>query len=121
MRIVLEVLLDDEQVTPHVVNVIRSKLQSRAAGVLSAHPMSYGARDLNLDYEISVRVEVDEQPGSSWSNPIWYRGYRIYVGDNTPFQYVHDDYDGAPDSYDTRFGRGNSVDECKEEIDDAED
>lgn len=59
MRIVLEVLLDDEQVTPHVVNIISSKLQSHAAGVLSAHQMSYEARNLNLDYEISVRVEVD--------------------------------------------------------------
>lgn len=60
MRIVLEVLLDDEQVTPHVVNSIRSKLQSRAEGVLSAHKISYEARDLDLDYKVSVRVEVDE-------------------------------------------------------------
>lgn len=60
MRIVLEVLLDDEQITPHVMNSIRSRLQSRAEGILSAHQMSYEAMGLNLDHKISVRVEVDE-------------------------------------------------------------
>lgn len=60
MRIVLEVLLDDEQVTPHMMNSIRTSLQNHAEGVLHSHKNYYGAKQRTLDYEVSVRVEVDE-------------------------------------------------------------
>lgn len=30
--------------------------------------------------------------------------------------FQHEDYDGAPDSYDTRFGWGNSEEDCQEKI-----
>lgn len=67
----------------------------------------------------------DRLPGSSWSNPIWYGRWRIYVSDNVeihgyPYEYVHDDYDGSPDADDNRYGLAQSVDECKAEIDSYE-
>lgn len=58
-------------------------------------------------------------PGSCWSNPIWYRDvWRIYessVCEDT-YHYLHDDYDGADDANDHRLGSCNTVEECKEEI-----
>lgn len=59
----------------------------------------------------------------TYYNPIWYRRYRIYLNSDfgPAFKYVHDDYDGAPDAYDDRNGYGNSIEECKEQIDDIED
>lgn len=68
----------------------------------------------------------DRLPGSSWSNPIWYRKYRIYVGEpqygaQFAYAYVHDDFDGAPDAHDKRHGYAATVEEAKEEIDDIED
>ena len=60
----------------------------------------------------------DRIPGTTWDNPIWYRGkWRIYIGDWTNYEYVHDDYDGAEDSCDNRCGYGESVETCKAEID----
>ena len=54
-----------------------------------------------------------------------YRGYRIsYAPKPVPFGYyefVHPDYDGAPDSKDRRCGLGNSVEDCKAQIDEIED
>jgi hypothetical protein len=64
----------------------------------------------------------DRLPGSSWSNPIWYRKHwRIYmnwysvIGDE--WTYSHDDWDGAEDSGDDRIGHASTVEACKAEID----
>lgn len=65
----------------------------------------------------------DRLPGSSWSNPIWYRDkWRIYLGDpeyghQFTYQYSHDDYDGAPDARDKRAGYAATVEACKRQID----
>lgn len=37
----------------------------------------------------------------------------IYI---IPYQFVHDDYDGADDAYDGRHGFGNSIEDCKDQI-----
>lgn len=64
----------------------------------------------------------DRLPGSSWSNPIWYREkWRIYLGEPEyghlfTFAYMHDDYDGAEDAHDTRHGYGATIEACKQEI-----
>ena len=66
---------------------------------------------------------TDRTPGSSWTNPIWYRRYRIYQSDTVlspPWAYVHDDYDGAEDAHDHRHGYAGSVIEAKVEIDELE-
>lgn len=58
-------------------------------------------------------------PGSCWSNPIWYRDvWRIYESSicDYLYHYTHDDYDGADDANDHRLGSCNTVEECKEEI-----
>ena len=53
-----------------------------------------------------------------------YKDYEIYYEKKpiptTIFDYsfVHKDYDGAPDSGDRRWGFGDSVESCKEWIDD---
>lgn len=65
-------------------------------------------------------------PGTSWSNPIWHRKWRIYVGhpeygSHFAYEFVHDDFDGAPDSQDGRYGSAASIEECKAEIDAMED
>ena len=67
----------------------------------------------------------DRLPGSCWSNPIWYGRWRIYVGEprygsQFAYAYVHDDYDGAPDAYDSRHGYAASIEEAKAEIDEME-
>ena len=62
-------------------------------------------------------------PGSSYSNPIWYDKWRIYVSDHWNlynFDFMHDDYDGAPDSGDRRFGHGQTIEEIKQEIDEGD-
>jgi hypothetical protein len=69
----------------------------------------------------------DRIPGTSHDNPIWHRGYRIYISDgHAPggyaYQFVHDDYDPTPvhlydGPSDHRCGFGRSVAECKAEID----
>lgn len=60
----------------------------------------------------------DRIPGSCWSNPIWYKGYRIYVS-YLPFnfEFVHDNYDGAEDANDNRYGWAESVETAKADID----
>lgn len=66
----------------------------------------------------------DRLHGSCWSNPIWHGRWRIYVAASyVPYAYefVHDDYDGAPDANDNRYGFAASVDEAKSEIDELED
>ena len=48
---------------------------------------------------------------------IKYRGYSIYCDrDCTPLKldwnFVHDDYDGAPDANDFRCGREKTIEDC---------
>lgn len=66
----------------------------------------------------------DRIPGSCWDNPIWYGKWRIYVSDSLypegNYEFIHDDYDGAPDAGDKRHGAANTVEACKAEIDDWE-
>lgn len=61
----------------------------------------------------------DRIPGTTWDNPIWYRGFRIYLSGEDhhgyEFYYGHDDLDGNSD--DERYGYCESVDACKAEID----
>lgn len=60
----------------------------------------------------------DRIPGSSWTNPIIYRDvWRIIVGDFIGYDYIHTDYDGAPDSNDNRGGNCPTIEACKAEID----
>lgn len=59
----------------------------------------------------------------TWSEPTWYGNYRIYVNDTpAPYRYCfqHDDYDGAPDGNDNRYGFANSIKDCCDEIDEKE-
>lgn len=63
------------------------------------------------------------QAGTSWSNPVWYRGYRIHYGDTVFAAWVfeHDSYDGAEDAGDNRCGYGDTFQECRDQIDEIED
>lgn len=65
----------------------------------------------------------DRIPGSAYHNPIWYKGYRIFVSDceYVNYEFVHDDYDGAPDANDNRCGYGQTIENCKDQIDEIED
>lgn len=69
----------------------------------------------------------DRLPGSSWSNPIWYRNkWRIYVGEPAygpqfAYAFTHDDFDGAEDANDNRCGHAASIAEAKNTIDEIED
>lgn len=65
----------------------------------------------------------DRLPGSAYDNPIWYRGYRIYLSDlhathDFQFQFSHDNYDGPPDR---RCGLAHSIPGAKKAIDEIED
>lgn len=58
-------------------------------------------------------------PGSSWSNPVWYRDkWRIYTNSYIPgafaaIAYVHDDFDLD----DNRCGYAPTIEAAKAEID----
>lgn len=61
----------------------------------------------------------------TFSNAVKYRGYLIYHNDSIwpnyeKFQFVHKDYDGAPDSKDYRFGYGHTIEDCVEKINERE-
>lgn len=67
----------------------------------------------------------DRIPGSSWSNPIIYRDWLIYLNDYVgpgdhlcAFVFTHKDYDGPEDN---RHGHAATVEACKREIDCIED
>ena len=53
-----------------------------------------------------------------------YRGYIINtdVDGLCPykFQFVHNEYCGAPDSFDKRIGNGDTIEDCIEQINDIE-
>lgn len=65
----------------------------------------------------------DRLPGSSSSNPIEYRGkWRICISAYSlhpqfDWEYWHDDYDGAEDANDHRYGYAASEQGCKDAID----
>ncbi len=61
----------------------------------------------------------DRIPGTTWDNPIWYREWRIHRSDGYTCKwcYVHDDYDGAEDGNDDRYGYCETIEDCKAEID----
>lgn len=65
----------------------------------------------------------DRLPGTSWSNPVWHGRWRIYVnpGFGPAYAYVHDDFDGADDANDNRYGSARTVEEAKAAIDEMED
>lgn len=62
----------------------------------------------------------DRIPGTTWDNPIWYRGWRIYLNDvvydGVEFTYQHDDFDGNSEN-DNRYGFAKTEADCKAEID----
>ena len=68
---------------------------------------------------------ADRIPGSSYDNPLWYRGYRIYTGPypewGAAYEFVSDNYDGAEDANDNRAGHEASLEDCKSRIDEIED
>jgi hypothetical protein len=54
-----------------------------------------------------------------------YGDWRIYVASYSPaarfdWEFVHKDYDGAPDGNDNRCGRGASFQDCIDQIDEIE-
>lgn len=55
----------------------------------------------------------------TYSNPIMYQGYRIFLDDETDprtgFRFLHEDYDGG-DPKDHRHGEGDSVIDCIQQI-----
>lgn len=62
----------------------------------------------------------DRIPGLTYDNPIWYKGWRIYLdayGSPYQFAYCHDDFDGAEDANDSRYGYTHTEAEAKREID----
>lgn len=68
----------------------------------------------------------DRLPGSSYDNPIWYREYRIYLSNiyelsGYKWEFVHNDFDGAPDGNDRRCGHGKELIDCQQAIDEIED
>lgn len=68
---------------------------------------------------------ADRIPGSSYDNPLWYRGYRIFTGPypehGFAYEFVHEEYDGAEDSDDNRAGHAPSLEVCHLLIDVIED
>lgn len=66
----------------------------------------------------------DRLPGTTWDNPVWHGRWRIYVADaesRQNYEFVHDDYDGAPDANDKRIGHAQSVEEAMRLIDEEYD
>lgn len=69
---------------------------------------------------------TDRLPGLTYDNPIWHGKWRIYrsdpmAPDSMAWTYVHDDYDGAPDANDYRFGYAESIEAAKADVDEIED
>lgn len=51
----------------------------------------------------------------TYENALHYRGYLIY-NTGTRYSYVHKEYDGAPDAYDSRLGLAGTIQQCVIEI-----
>lgn len=56
----------------------------------------------------------------TYENPVMYQGYRIHHnGANEkaiPYTFQHEDYDGADDAHDHRYGFGSSIEDCIRQI-----
>lgn len=50
-----------------------------------------------------------------------YKEYTITQGGFMPYEFSHEDYDGAPDAYDPRRGWAYTLEEAMEIIDDIDD
>jgi hypothetical protein len=69
----------------------------------------------------------DRFPGTTYDNPIWHRGYRIFIDDcagtrRDGYAFCHDDYDPTPlhsddGPSDHRHGWERTVDQAKAAID----
>lgn len=62
---------------------------------------------------------MSNEPGSSFANPIVYRGEWLiyYMTTCDLYGYEHKDYDGCPfPPQDKRVGNAETVEECKAEI-----
>lgn len=63
---------------------------------------------LEVEFEKKRREAIDR--GQVYSGaPLLYRGYRIYTGDYTKWQFEHEDYDGPEDK---RLGHCESIEAC---------
>ena len=63
----------------------------------------------------------DRIPGTTFDNPIMYRGYRVYLGDgpwSTNWCFCHEDYDGPEDR---RAGVASTITQAEAAIDELED
>jgi len=60
---------------------------------------------------------IDRLRGKNSEKDLWYRGYRIHPGYRKKYEFVHDDYDGAPDAGDNRHGEGDTIEHCMKQID----
>lgn len=83
-------------------------------------------KEKRAERKIGASEMNDRIPGSSYYNPVWYRGYRIFVSDlyethGYQYDFCHDDYDGAFDAGDNRCGQAHSIEEAEREIDQIED
>lgn len=69
-------------------------------------------------------VEILRKNLISYRNAIRYAGYLIFHNDTVffkedRFKYVHEDYDGAPDAHDYRFGTAATIEDCIQKINEA--
>lgn len=73
-------------------------------------------KNTSAEYWILESIKSDKL---TYDNPLTYQGYRICHSDGlhpSPFVYIHEDYDGAPDAKDHRHGYCKSIEDCIHEI-----
>lgn len=92
-------------------------------GKSPATMVAYDATNDGVAAVYSAMITVGE---SKATPPTTYRGYHIYF-DAPPiptrscdWHFYHDDYDGAPDAGDNRYGHGPTEADCREQIDEIE-
>jgi hypothetical protein len=106
-----------------VVGIIQATLEK--AGIVKRYALSHqiiqdlATRGFLVDHHPEIVPQDPSRP-----HDVEYRGYRIYrdpkpvpphiAGD---WSFVHEDYDGAPDSNDNRCGFAQSVADAKSQID----
>lgn len=65
----------------------------------------------------------DRLPGSSYYNPIWHRGWRVYLNHQDlgipsfTYAFEHDDFDCTDEGADDRCGHAATVEGAKAQID----
>lgn len=67
----------------------------------------------------AIDRELRQKGILTFDNPLHYRGYLIYHsthGYGGKYEFVHEEYDGAPDAHDHRLGSGKTIEECVIEI-----